>query len=461
MEPIPLRRNPSRKSRSRPPAPELGQNPVGLVPDVFSNARGHGQKPPKFVVNLSLPPEKRYSHIVPSISPKFKDASLTKIFDELIGELFPSLVVKLIHFLTPILLRRVYDDEEMAELRGIARDTNIPLYLLVAFNVLLDPLLGCTSGGVRVQFQDSHQKAARIDSPAWRYAMLHFRTLDWGMESLRHLVVELDFVRRAGGPVVATSVTYFGYVGVLTGVREGLSMSLNFRPHHDTSTWRKVFSIVWHQLCVVLGTRRSISSVLRQYLLAPDARADREASGRIRGTKGTGRQAKVAEREGDERRTPDMAEIISELQQSPSSSAYLIFCTPDHVYSIQKDNRAASVRSREDFLTTYNHDQHDEEDPAAVAAAAARLAACEDAIGMRAIVDMSVDRKTNVDRVFCELVDRRSRRLGRKMQSLGPEDVLPLVQDEWIINEETHYAVIMEPAGGRVLWCRVYPPDHD
>ncbi len=47
--------------------------------------------------------------------------------------------------------------------------------------------------------------------------MVHIRALDWGMDQLRDLVVELDFVRFEGGPIVATSLTYFGYVGVLTG----------------------------------------------------------------------------------------------------------------------------------------------------------------------------------------------------------------------------------------------------
>jgi hypothetical protein len=39
------------------------------------------------------------------------------------------------------------------------------------------------------------------------------------MDLLRQIVVQLDFVARDGGPVVARSVTYLGFVGVLTGVR--------------------------------------------------------------------------------------------------------------------------------------------------------------------------------------------------------------------------------------------------
>lgn len=52
--------------------------------------------------------------------------------------------------------------------------------------------------------------------------MLHFRTLDWGMDSLRSVLVELEFVRSESEDpekVVARTVTYAGFVGVLSGVR--------------------------------------------------------------------------------------------------------------------------------------------------------------------------------------------------------------------------------------------------
>jgi len=52
--------------------------------------------------------------------------------------------------------------------------------------------------------------------------MLHFRTLDWGMDPLRSVLVVLEFVRsKSEEPekVIARAVTYAGFVGVLTGVR--------------------------------------------------------------------------------------------------------------------------------------------------------------------------------------------------------------------------------------------------
>ncbi|RFQ89656.1 hypothetical protein CRE09_28995, partial [Escherichia coli] len=51
--------------------------------------------------------------------------------------------------LSRLLLRRVNESSQTEELRGIAEESDIPMYLLVAFNVILDLLMGCTSGGVR------------------------------------------------------------------------------------------------------------------------------------------------------------------------------------------------------------------------------------------------------------------------------------------------------------------------
>ncbi len=97
--------------------------------------------------------------------------------------------------------------------------TGLDMHLLVAFNVLLDLFMGCTSGGVKLSVEDR---------------MLHFRTLDWGMDPLWKVIVQLEYNR--DGVKVASVLTYVGYVGVLTGVRKALSISLNFRPVHNAST---------------------------------------------------------------------------------------------------------------------------------------------------------------------------------------------------------------------------------
>ncbi|KAK3703244.1 hypothetical protein LTR37_014584 [Vermiconidia calcicola] len=143
--------------------------------------------------------------------------------------------------------------------QGISKATGVEMYLLVCFNVLLDLFMGCSSGGAAVR------AGMDMDSGS---KMVHFRTLDWGMPALRRVVVQLDYVLEKDGPVIANSITYAGFVGVLTGVRKNLSMSLNFRANRiDSGRFWSDAKYVWHLLMVLLGQRPSISSVLRHFLL--------------------------------------------------------------------------------------------------------------------------------------------------------------------------------------------------
>lgn len=418
--------------------------------------------PPRFTVDLSLPPSQRYSHIAPHLRQTLDNTDLQGLFDELIAPFAPGFLGKCVRTLARLVLRRVYSSEETAELKGIARATGVKLYLLVAFNVLLDLLLGCTSGGVRVEEAPSRNRPSTGPGSGGNGSrMLHFRTLDWGMDPLRSIVVELDFVRRQGGPVIATSVTYFGYVGVLTGVRKGLSLSLNFRPHHDATTRRKELAFRWQHLMVLLGLRRSISSVLRGILFTPDAELDGSLEEEQTPNGQKWRNARRSKAKKDDAHTPIIEYIKTTLPSEPSTAAYLIFCTPSEVYSLEKDNRAGTLASSDVFLTTYNHDREDEANPAHLQAVAQGLS--DSAIGMEAIVAYSIDRKNRLDRKYSRAVKRHCKLLKRNPTDgpVGMQDVVELLSDEHISNEETHYAVIMDPSAGSVVWRKVFPPPEE
>ncbi|KAB5518838.1 beta subunit of N-acylethanolamine-hydrolyzing acid amidase-domain-containing protein [Coniochaeta sp. 2T2.1] len=425
---------------------------------VFQSSPANSREIPSFTVDLSAKPGHRYDHISTQLLPHIKRAKLTHMFDDLIDSILPGLVGNMAKRFAPMLLRRVYSDEENAELVGIARDTQLPMYLLVAFNVLLDMLMGCTSGGVKVEEKD--------EKGVWRSRMVHFRTLDWGMDPLREIVVELNYVRSPKGPVVATTVGYFGYVGVLTGVRKGLSMSLNFRPRHDDSTLKKRISFRHHQLMVVLGLRPSISSVLRRYLLnEPQSCPSHKSKGQ---TDLTAKDVSFPETERKKKEKPsnptafNIHTIMTELSTCPSTSAYLIFCTPQSIFILEKDNNKCFARTSDGFLTAYNHDAVDEKDPLALAETARQLSAQKRAAttGMEEIVEFSCDRKRVLDRIHDRCVKRHRKRFGRhdNGDAVGMEDVLKFLndRDRWIVNEETHYAVVMDPKSGDVVWRRAY-----
>lgn len=175
-----------------------------------------------YKIDLSLASSERYIDLAQIYGETLR--SLAGLFDDLIESIHPNISVKWVRGIAHLLPRKLYSWEETEEIRGISRVTGIALYLLVSLNVVLDLLMGRTSGAAR-------SRAGQNES----VKMLHFRTLDWGMGCLRNLIVQLDFVRSPNTEKVLTSsITYVGFVGVLTGVRKNLSVSLNFRPNHDT-----------------------------------------------------------------------------------------------------------------------------------------------------------------------------------------------------------------------------------
>ncbi|KAI7763046.1 hypothetical protein LZL87_011189 [Fusarium oxysporum] len=240
---------------------------------------------PRFTVDLSQPPETRYNHIVPHFKTAVDSCDLPSLFYALLDELVGKIFGKLMAAISPLIMRRVHSEEENAELVGISKAIGIPMHILVAFNVLLDLLLGCTSGG--------------SDEA------------------------------------------------------------------HDTDN------------------------------VSPDLQ------------------------------NQYVQQVLTKLSTSNSTAAYLILCQPDRVFVIEKDHRSASIRESDTFLTAYNHDVKDEDNPAHLQQAAAELAEGDDATGMADLVAYSLERKHDLD-------------------------------DLWKRNEETHYAVIMDPKEGKVTWRRAY-----
>ncbi|KAJ5759737.1 beta subunit of N-acylethanolamine-hydrolyzing acid amidase-domain-containing protein [Penicillium odoratum] len=429
-----------------------------------------GEKPPIFRINLSLPPAERYVALATLYRDRMR--SLRGMFDELITSISPKIPIRLIHKIAWLCLRKLHTREETEELRGISRATDIDMYLLICLNTVLDLLMGCTSGGVRVRSGTSGTK------------MLHFRTLDWGMDPLRDLIVQLEFIRDGDPKVVATSISYVGFVGVLTGVRRDLSVSLNFRPVHDTTRNCAFYA---NHIFVLLGLRQSISSLLRQCLLLPepDARGKKSLSS-------------------------NLADIVANIPHIPTTAAYLIFCDGSSTVTMEKDHRTAVVSSSSAFIVTTNHDQQPGSAPPEVVANAKRknhiglsllsdevqdLAdLIEDSNERRECMQSCWDRETRKQneiagqaptrkqaQSFAEPSGPRSSlRLRkrreeeqikeeaeqRRIAALNLDDDSGIAVTEiqvlsWlttfpVLNETTHYATIMDPSRGEVAWVRKY-----
>ncbi|KAJ5689245.1 beta subunit of N-acylethanolamine-hydrolyzing acid amidase-domain-containing protein [Penicillium macrosclerotiorum] len=443
----------------------------------FTDASEAGTTPPIFQIDLALPPAERYVALATIYRERMR--ALRGMFDELVTSVSPKIPVKGIHWLARMSLRRLYTDEETAELQGISRTTDIDLYLLICLNTVLDLLMGCTSGGVRTINGSENPK------------MLHFRTLDWGMDPLRNLIVQLEFVH-GDNPrkVLATSITYVGFVGVLTGVRQGLSASLNFRPVHDTS---RNWAFYFNHLLVLLGQRQSISSLLRECILSRPSEPKYK------------------------RPVSTLDEIIANVPSMPTTAAYLIFSDGERTAVMEKDHRTAVVRSSTSFIVVTNNDQHpDSTSPKTIAADKRKNHAglsivASNVQAMADLIEDSNERRECLQEKWTKRVQEAARakelngqlqkkniveskpatrspstrssvRLRKKREeaeagvethrtserndsnfdsevAIKPKEAISWLTTYPIVNEETHYATVMDPLRGKIKWARMYFPD--
>lgn len=397
---------------------------------------GLGFKVPIFIIDLSRKPEHRYTEL--ALAYRDKVQGLITLFNELLETIgLPTKYHSPINIIARLLLRRLHSSVETAELRGISRVTDVPIYLLVAFNVILDLLMGCTSGAV---------KSLEPGQPMSQARMLHFRTLDWTMDPLRSVIVQLDFIRRKSSTpnkVIARSVTYCGYVGVLTGVREQLSLSLNFRAVHNANTKAEHFRFYFHHLLVLLGWRQSISSILRSYLLSENPNDIRPKS---------------------------LAVIAREMTPRHTTAAYLTFCDSNSTIILEKDFNTAQIRSSSTFIAATNHDEETHQGgvtgatPATEEKAIGRSRIAE---GLEELLEESRERLDCISSKWNSQVrktKRRSQRGPRSRPTQTEADITITESEviEWVsayptTNEQTHFAAVMDAKSGDVVWNRAYP----
>ncbi|KAF2841386.1 hypothetical protein M501DRAFT_1022716 [Patellaria atrata CBS 101060] len=373
--------------------------------------------PPLYRIDLLKPPSERYTEVVKDFEPEL--LNLVSLFQEVVEAL--RLPLKPIQLLSKLFLRRLYEQDQLEEIRGIAKQIKIELYLLVALNVLLDTFMGCTSGGVRVRPTKDEAGGSR---------MMHFRTLDWGMDALRKVVVQFEYVVK--GEVVARTISYVGFVGCLTGVRKGLSISLNFRPNHnDTNSLVANTRFYFNHLLVLLGLRPSISSILRSYIL-PQYKVVQKA----------------VSKEQSMTCSQSLKDILETLPSQHSTAAYLIFCSGENTAVVEKDHITAKVYESSSFIAATNHDAElvtstDETNP---------YTPQHDIAGMADLIEDSTQRKACVSEKWQRACQRSGLREGEA--AISQKTLVNWVSAYPICNEETHYACIMDPTAGSFVWVR-------
>lgn len=168
---------------------------------------------PTYRVDIALAPEQRYVEVARDFAPRMRD--MTTVFNDLLDSIFRyPLVCWLIKTCARLFLRRLHDEEQDREVKSIAKLVGMDNYLLIALNILLDVMMGCTACCILTEPNSQRPTVAAS-------RLMHFRTLDWAMDPLRHLLIVVEFVDSSDNPhrVIARSITYAGFVGTLTATR--------------------------------------------------------------------------------------------------------------------------------------------------------------------------------------------------------------------------------------------------
>jgi hypothetical protein len=422
---------------------------VALIqPKMASNASAEAGPTPEpipiYRIDLSLPPSERYTQLATSFAPKMQE--IIPLFDEVLSVAIPwPWLRRFIQWISTLVLRRVYSSEETQELKGIAKASGVDMYFLVALNVLLDSLMGCTSGGVLTRPEKMKETEINpSDEDERTPRMMHIRTLDWGMDELRSVLVVLEFVKsksKTPEKVIARTVTYAGFVGVLTGVRyvclacleyiayqrvprPNLSISLNVRPTHHCSTLK----LRIHQILVIFGFRPSIVSILRNNFI-PRLEAPLP-----------------------------LDQLTTTLGETRSAPCYLILSSGTSTTVIEKDLLDGKVRSASDFIVHTNHDikdteaaqnTHDQKERSTV-------------LGTDAFLEESEERRDCIQKKWNSLVKRQEKKRKEKGEAKEEQRIeLSVVNEKtlqgWvsaypIMNECSHFGCIMDPKTGTIRW---------
>lgn len=156
---------------------------------------------------------------------------------------------------------------------------------------------------------------------------------------------------------------------------------------------------------------------------------------------------------------PTLESITSEIPSLPSTAAYLIFSDGNRTLVFEKDYRTAVSRVREDFIVATNSDRFGEDQRTIDGNAG--IAAGSLGSEIEGFLAESVSRGLCVRAEWREAVIRAT---GVDPGDDGEhEDVGAHVQRvdvvEWlgkwpITNECTHYATVMDPKEGNIVWLK-------
>lgn len=217
--------------------------------------------------------------------------------------------------------------------------------------------------------------------------------------------------------------------------RKNLSISLNFRPNRNDSA-SKVSNVKFysHHLLVLLGLRPSISSVLRGYFLTSPQNHNKS----------------------------HLASVTESLPSTSSTASYVIASDGATTTVFEKDRITAKTMCSSSFIVATNHDSS-LEGPLGTSerqkSTEARPSHHQTVTGIEDLIAESIDRKGCVTARWQRAVARyRKRHPGASEDEVrvSQSEVVKWLEEYPVTNECTHFATVMDPKVGEIVWVRRY-----
>ncbi|VBB18342.1 hypothetical protein YASMINEVIRUS_805 [Yasminevirus sp. GU-2018] len=162
---------------------------------------------PRFIINLDLPPDQRWTHVIKLYKHKF-----SKVMDT-VDTLLGGITGTALKWVTWWYSENVFYIEE---LKAISETSGVELEKLILLQLCYEMFSCCTS----IVINDKDRT-------------VHYRTMDWEMPKLADLTIKADFVKN--DTVLFSATTWAGYVGVMTGVKQNVcTVALNYRRLGDS-----------------------------------------------------------------------------------------------------------------------------------------------------------------------------------------------------------------------------------
>jgi hypothetical protein len=170
-----------------------------------------------FVVNLDLPPQRRWLHVMPQYQ-----QPIMQMYNFVTSFIPPSVRAEILEAVAMVGgALDIFLGTYGLEIEGLAGMVGLPAGDIALINLLYEMVSMCTS--IVAEDADGH--------------ILHSRNLDFGLGTdfttlLQNLTLQVEFQK--GGKTVYYGTTYAAYVGLLTGMAPGrFGISLNLRHSGD------------------------------------------------------------------------------------------------------------------------------------------------------------------------------------------------------------------------------------